>query len=119
MLLTSISVAVAAIVVALTTTSAGVATAAFALAGFCVGGIFPTLVAVAQARLPLHSGPATALMMGSASVGWLLLPLLMGVVGELWGVGATMIGAAVTASAMLATGFRALAPPAAERRYSR
>ena len=60
-------------------------------------------------------------MMGSASVGWLVLPLLMGVVGELWGVGATMIGAAVTASAMLATGFRALAPSSAggERRYSR
>ena len=120
-LLVSMSVAVAAIVVAITTTSGGVATAAFALAGCCIGGIFPTLVAVAQARLPLHSGPTTALMMGSASVGWLVLPLLMGVVGELWGVGATMIGAAVAAGAMLATGFRALAPPSAagQRRYSR
>ncbi len=120
-LLTSMSTAVVAIVVAISTTSSGVAAAAFALAGFCVGGIFPTVVAVAQARHPLQSGPTTALMMGSASVGWLVLPWLMGMAGELWGVGATMIGAALTASAMLATGFRALAPSSAggERRYSR
>ena len=107
-LLASMIGAVAALLVAIGTESGSVATAAFALAGFCVAGVFPTVVAEAQARYPLHSGPSTALLIGSASVGWLVLPWLMGMAGELWGLGATMIGAAVTASAMLATGFRAL-----------
>ena len=112
-LLASMIAAVVAIVVAISSTSGWVATTAFALAGFCVGGIFPTVVAVAQARHPRQNGPTTALMMGSASVGWLALPWLMGVAGELWGVGTTMIGVALTASAMLATGFRALPPSSA------
>ena len=72
-LLTSMSAAVVAIVVAIATTSSGVATACI-----CARRVLhrrqssPPLWPWRKRGCRLQSGPTTALMMGSASVGWLV-----------------------------------------------
>lgn len=107
-LLTSMAVVILALIGAIRTESSLLAIVLFAVSGFTVSGIFATILALAQARHPQDNTRATALMMGSAAIGWLVFPWLIGLAGELWTVSATMIGAVLIAGVMLATAVFAL-----------
>jgi DHA1 family bicyclomycin/chloramphenicol resistance-like MFS transporter len=85
-------IAVAAGLLAGATVLAGVAFSWTALellvasVGFCLGGVFPLLVALAGQRTPHATGTAVAVVAGLGSLGGFLVPWLTGVLGDIGGI---------------------------------
>ena len=72
----------------------------FGGAGFCIGPVFPLLVALSARTLPAHPGLATGLVTGLGSLGAFVLPWATGAIGDARGVGAAFGALALGCAAM-------------------
>jgi FHS family glucose/mannose:H+ symporter-like MFS transporter len=85
--------------------------ALFGVTGFCLGPVYPTIMAAAGALVPHRAAAVSGLLTFAAVLGSVLYPPLMGIASEQVGLGAGMAGAA--ALAVVAAGAVLLAARAA------
>ncbi len=90
-------VASGALVAAVLVPSLQLSIALFALVGFAFGPIYPLIMAVAGDRYPARSAAVSGFLSGTAVIGAVLYPPLMGFMSVGIGLGAAMIGAAILA----------------------
>ena len=92
---TSALAAAIALVAAIAVPSLTASIVLFGVAGFAFGPVYPLIVAVAGDRYPARSAAVTGFLSGTAVIGAILYPPLMGFVSVGAGLGAAMLGAAV------------------------
>ncbi len=90
-------VASGTLVAAVLVPSLTVSIALFAVVGFAFGPIYPLIMAVAGDRYPARSAAVSGFLSGTAVIGAVLYPPVMGFMSVSVGLGAAMIGAAVLA----------------------
>jgi DHA1 family bicyclomycin/chloramphenicol resistance-like MFS transporter len=73
--------------------------------GLCLGGVFPLMVTIAGLLVPHAVGTATALVMGTASLGGFAVPWLAGVLGDRAGAAVAMGSLAAASLAVAVGGF--------------
>ena len=69
----------------------------FGLVGFAFGPIYPLIMAVGGDRYPTRSAAVSGFLAGSAIIGAIIYPPLMGFISVEVGLGAAMLGAAALA----------------------
>ena len=87
--------AAAALVAAVAVPSLPVSIVLFGVVGFAFGPVYPLIVAVAGDRYPGRSAAVTGFLSGTAVIGAIVYPPVMGFVSVGAGLGAAMLGAAV------------------------
>ncbi len=87
--------AAAALVAAVAVPSLPVSIVLFGVVGFAFGPVYPLIVAVAGDRYPGRSAAVTGFLSGTAVIGAIIYPPVMGFVSVGAGLGAAMLGAAV------------------------
>jgi FHS family glucose/mannose:H+ symporter-like MFS transporter len=101
----------AALVGAVIVPSLSVSVALFALAGFASGPVYPLIIAIGGERFPGRSAAVGGFLSGTAVVGGLFYPPVMGLMSVTIGLPAAMIGTATIALicgiVLLVVGFRA------------
>jgi fucose permease len=75
----------------------------FAAVGITLGCVFPLMIALAVRRFPHAPGTAAGLVSGAGAVGGLLIPWLVGRVGDTAGI-ATGVGSMALWSLLIAAG---------------
>jgi FHS family glucose/mannose:H+ symporter-like MFS transporter len=86
--------AAAALVAAVLVPSLPASIVLFGVVGFAFGPVYPLIVAVAGDRYPARSAAVTGFLSGTAVIGAIVYPPLMGFVSVGAGLGAAMLGAA-------------------------
>jgi fucose permease len=86
--------AAAALVAAVVVPSLPASIVLFGVVGFAFGPVYPLIVAVAGDRYPARSAAVTGFLSGTAVIGAIVYPPLMGFVSVGAGLGAAMLGAA-------------------------
>jgi fucose permease len=89
----------AALVGAVVAPSLPVSVALFALAGFASGPVYPLIIAIGGERFPGRSAAVGGFLSGTAVVGGLFYPPVMGLMSVTVGLPSAMIGTAVIALA--------------------
>jgi fucose permease len=89
----------AALVGAVVVPSLPISVALFALAGFVSGPVYPLIIAIGGERFPSRSAAVGGFLSGTAVVGGLFYPPVMGLMSVTVGLPAAMIGTAVIALA--------------------
>ena len=84
----------------------------FGVVGFAFGPVYPLIMAVGGDRYPTRSAAVSGFLSGSAVIGAIVYPPLMGFVSVEAGLGVAMIGAAILAFACAAVLFAVAARPA-------
>jgi fucose permease len=93
----------------------------FGVVGFAFGPVYPLIMAVAGDLYPARSAAVSGFLSGSAVIGAILYPPLMGFISVEAGLSVAMIGAAILAFACAAVLFavgrrsRRLSPVASSR----
>lgn len=87
--------AAAALVAAVAVPSLPASIVLFGVVGFAFGPVYPLIVAVAGDRYPARSAAVSGFLSGTAVIGAIIYPPLMGFVSVGAGLGAAMLGAAV------------------------
>jgi MFS transporter, FHS family, glucose/mannose:H+ symporter len=109
----------AALVGAIAVPSLPAAIALFVLSGFFFGPVYPMIMAIAGALYPNRIAAVTGMLAGSAVVGGIIYPPLMGLISDEAGIAVAMYGAGLLAFAcagalaVAGTGARRLAAAAA------
>jgi FHS family glucose/mannose:H+ symporter-like MFS transporter len=85
----------AAILVAIAADLLPVTMAAFAVAGFAAGPVYPAIMAIGGALYPGRASAVSSVLASAAIVGSVVYPPLMGVVSEAAGIWYSMLGAAL------------------------
>jgi fucose permease len=88
-----------AILVAILVPWLPVAVAAFAVAGFAAGPVYPMIMAIGGSLYPGRASMVSSVLASAAIVGSLVYPPVMGVVSEAAGMWTSMLGAALFAFA--------------------
>ena len=78
----------------------------FGVVGFAFGPVYPLIMAVGGDRYPTRSAAVSGFLSGSAVIGAIVYPPLMGFVSVGAGLGVAMIGAALLAFACAAVSVR-------------
>ncbi|MGH0035964.1 MAG: MFS transporter [Myxococcota bacterium] len=73
--------------------------------GLCLGGVFPLMVALAGLRAPHAVGTATAVVIGTASLGGFVVPWLAGAIGDRVGAAGAVASLAGASLAIAAGGW--------------
>ena len=107
-------VAAIALVAAVLVPSLPASIVLFGLVGFAFGPVYPLIMAVAGDLYPARSAAVSGFLSGSAVIGAILYPPLMGFISVEAGLGVAMIGAALLAFACAAVLFAVAARPARE-----
>ncbi len=91
---TTVAIAVAslAIIAAVAVPSVGVSILLFAFAGFAFGPVFPTIVAIGGERFPERSAAVGGFLTGTAVIGAVIYPPVMGFLSVNIGLAAAMLG---------------------------
>ena len=84
----------------------------FGVVGFAFGPVYPLIMAVGGDRYPTRSAAVSGFLSGSAVIGAIVYPPLMGFVSVEAGLGVAMIGAAILAFACAAVLYAVAARPA-------
>ena len=84
----------------------------FGVVGFAFGPVYPLIMAVGGDRYPSRSAAVSGFLSGSAVIGAIVYPPLMGFVSVEAGLGVAMIGAAILAFACAAVLYAVAARPA-------
>jgi fucose permease len=92
-----------AILAAVGAPSVPLAVAAFAVAGFAAGPVYPMIMAIGGTLYPGRASTVSSVLASAAIVGSVVYPPLMGVVSEAAGLWVSMLGAALFAFASAAT----------------
>jgi fucose permease len=92
-----------AILVAVAAPAVPIAIAAFAVAGFAAGPVYPVIMAIGGALYPGRASTVSSILASAAIVGSIVYPPLMGVVSESAGIWVSMLGAALFAFGSAAT----------------
>jgi fucose permease len=93
--------------------------ALFTLAGFAFGPVYPMIMTIGGAMYPQRIAAVTGALAGSAVIGGIIYPPLMGLISDAAGIGVAMYGACLLALAcagalfVAGVGARRLAPAAA------
>ena len=107
-------VAAIALVAAVLVPSLPASIALFGVVGFAFGPVYPLIMAVAGDLYPARSAAVSGFLSGSAVIGAILYPPLMGFISVAAGLSVAMIGAAILAFACAAVLFTVAARPARE-----
>ena len=91
----AITVASIAVVAAVLAPSANVSIALFAVVGFAFGPVFPLIIAIGGERFPERSAAVGGFLTGSAVVGAVIYPPIMGFLSVNVGLAVAMLGTAV------------------------
>jgi fucose permease len=86
----------------------------FGVVGFAFGPVYPLIMAVGGDRYPTRSAAVSGFLSGSAVIGAIVYPPLMGLVSVEAGLAVAMIGAAILAFACAAVLFAVAAQPTRE-----
>ncbi len=78
--------------------------------GICLGGVFPLMVTLAGERVPHRVGTATAIVVGTASLGGFVVPWMAGALGERAGVSVAMASLAIVCLALAVAAWSAREP---------
>ncbi len=108
-------VAASTIVLALVAPSLELAIALFALVGFASGPIYPLIMAIGGDRFPDRSAAVSGFLAGTAVIGSIVYPPVMGFMSVTIGLSVAMLGSAVlgyvSAAALVLSGRTADGPP--------
>ena len=104
-------VAAIALVAAVLVPSLPASIVLFGVVGFAFGPVYPLIMAVGGDRYPTRSAAVSGFLAGSAMIGAIVYPPLMGFVSVEAGLAVAMIGAAVLAFACAAVLFAVAAQP--------
>ena len=91
----SILIASVALVGAVVVPSVGVSIVLFGLVGFAFGPVFPMIIAIGGRRYPDRSAAVGGFLTGSAVIGAVIYPPIMGFMSVTIGLGAAMLGTGV------------------------
>jgi fucose permease len=107
-------VAAIALVAAVLVPSLSASIVLFGVVGFAFGPVYPLIMAVGGDRYPTRSAAVSGFLSGSAVIGAIVYPPLMGFVSVEAGLAVAMIGAAVLALACAAVLYAVAAQPSRE-----
>jgi fucose permease len=78
-------------VVAIAFSSEAVRTVCFFFLGFGLSSVWPAIVSETNNRFPQYSGTVSGIMLFVSGVGGMMIPLLMGIIGDSWNMQAAFI----------------------------